>query len=183
MTGRRWVRIAGRVLFVVSLLSAANGAMRSSDVLAASAGTNPVHVRRVLGEELLQQGLRVGIDCEGHVAPGGRRVQLVRARRVQGKGDDSVVKLRPVVPSDLSPELRKNPRFGVEVDAMPGGFVCSGSLKGVVDPEAVRNAVAGESRIRKLFSKQQRAFVNEHTSGDVDLDARDVCGHWRRRVA
>ena len=27
---------------------------------------------------------------------------VVRARRVQGKGDDSVVKLRPVVPSELS---------------------------------------------------------------------------------
>ena len=59
---------------------------------------------------------------------------------------------------------------------MPGGFVCSGSLKGVVDPKAVRTAVAGESRIRKLFSKQQRAFVTEHTSGDVDLDALSVLG-------
>src|SRR5215213_8613054 len=27
---------------------------------------------------------------------------VVRARRVQGKGDDSVVKLRPVVPDELS---------------------------------------------------------------------------------
>jgi hypothetical protein len=101
---------------------------------------------------------------------------VVRARRIQGGSGDTVVKLRPVVPSDLSRELRKNPSFGVEVDAMPGGFVCSGSLKGVVDPEAVRKAVAGESRIRKLFSKQQRAFVSEHTSGDVDLDQLSVLG-------
>jgi hypothetical protein len=42
---------------------------------------------------------------------------VVRARRVQGKGDDSVVKLRPVVPAELSKKLRRTPGFGVEVDA------------------------------------------------------------------
>src|SRR4030095_8382996 len=51
---------------------------------------------------------------------------VVRARRVQQKGDDTVVKLRPVVPDELPAELRRSPNFGVEVDAMPGGFVCSG---------------------------------------------------------
>ena len=49
---------------------------------------------------------------------------VVRARRVQGKGDDSVVKLRPVDPKKLSPELRASRNFGVEIDAMPGGYVC-----------------------------------------------------------
>ena len=53
---------------------------------------------------------------------------VVRARRVQGRGDDSVVKLRPVVPEELPPGLRRSPNFGVEVDAMPGGYVCSGSM-------------------------------------------------------
>jgi hypothetical protein len=43
---------------------------------------------------------------------------VVRARRVQRKGDDSVVKLRPVVPDQLSPDLRQSPAFGVEVDAI-----------------------------------------------------------------
>ena len=50
---------------------------------------------------------------------------VVRARRIQGKGDDSVVKLRPVVPDELPAELRDSPSFRVEVDALPGGFVCS----------------------------------------------------------
>jgi hypothetical protein len=50
---------------------------------------------------------------------------VVRARRVQRRGDDSVVKLRPVIPEHLSAGLRRSPGFGVEVDAMPGGFVCS----------------------------------------------------------
>ena len=55
---------------------------------------------------------------------------VVRARRIQGKGDDSVVKLRPVVPSELPDSLRRAAGFRVEVDALPGGFVCSGTLKG-----------------------------------------------------
>src|SRR3954465_13019809 len=46
---------------------------------------------------------------------------VVRARRIQGKGDDSVVKLRPVVPGELPAELRDSPTFRVEVDALPGG--------------------------------------------------------------
>src|SRR6476469_1600437 len=75
---------------------------------------------------------------------------VVRARRVQKKGDDSVVKLRPVVPSKLPGRVRKVPGFGVEVDAMPGGFVCSGSMKGV-PAKSVREAVVGKRPIRGLF--------------------------------
>ena len=47
---------------------------------------------------------------------------VVRSRRIQGKGGDTVVKLRPVQPDELSRELRKNPSVNVEVDAMPGGL-------------------------------------------------------------
>src|SRR5881397_4124964 len=50
---------------------------------------------------------------------------VARARRIQGKGDDSVVKLRPVVPQELPEGLRHSPNFVVEVDAMPAGYVCS----------------------------------------------------------
>jgi hypothetical protein len=39
---------------------------------------------------------------------------------VQGKGDDSVVKRRPVIPADLPEELRRSPSFVVEVDAARG---------------------------------------------------------------
>ena len=53
----------------------------------------------------------------------------VRARRVAGREDDSVVKLRPVEPDDLPEHLRKSPNLVVELDAMPGGYVCSASMK------------------------------------------------------
>jgi hypothetical protein len=95
---------------------------------------------------------------------------VVRARRVQRKGDDATVKLRPVVPEQLPAELRRNPNFVVEVDAMPGGFVCSGTLKSQVRPGAILEAAAGDRPIRKLFSKEQRAFYAEHAPEGVGLD-------------
>jgi hypothetical protein len=101
---------------------------------------------------------------------------VVRARRVQGKGGDTVVKLRPVVPEHLSSELRKAPGFGVEVDAMPGGFVCSGSLKGRVDAATVKETVLGDKRLRKLFTKEQRTFFKAHAPEGLDLDDLSVLG-------
>jgi hypothetical protein len=95
---------------------------------------------------------------------------VVRARRVQGVGDDSVVKLRPVVPGDLPKRLRKAAEFGVEVDAMPGGFVCSGSYKGKPRKAAVRDVLLAGQPVRKLFSKEQRAFYDEHAPEGITLD-------------
>ena len=101
---------------------------------------------------------------------------VVRARRVQRKGDDSVVKLRPVVPHELPEDLRRSPSFVVEVDAMPGGYVCSASMKGVVKHEGVREAVAGGHPLRKLFSKEQRAFYAAHAPEGVGLDDLSILG-------
>jgi hypothetical protein len=101
---------------------------------------------------------------------------VVRARRVQGKGDDSVVKLRPVVPAELSKKLRRLPAFGVEVDAMPGGYVCSASLKGVVSAPAVRETIKQGHPLRKLFSKEQRSFFAAHAPDGIALDDLSILG-------
>jgi hypothetical protein len=101
---------------------------------------------------------------------------VVRARRVQKKGDDSVVKLRPIVPQELSARVRRSPSFGVEVDAMPGGFVCSGSLKRALEPTAVQAVVSGQSSLRKLFSKEQRAFFATHGPDGIELDDLAILG-------
>jgi hypothetical protein len=101
---------------------------------------------------------------------------VVRARRIQGKGDDSVVKLRPVVPSELSEDLRRSASFRVEVDALPGGFVCSGTMKGKLGASAVRSALAGELPVRKLFSKEQRAFFAAHAPEGIALDDLSILG-------
>ena len=100
---------------------------------------------------------------------------VVRVRRTQKKGDDSVVKLRPVVPAELPKGLRRSPGFGVEVDAMPGGFVCSASLKGFPQSD-VRKGVAGKRPLRKLFAKEQRALFAEHAPEGVELDDLSVLG-------
>lgn len=101
---------------------------------------------------------------------------VLRARRTQGKGDDSVVKLRPVVPDDLPEGLRASPGFGVEVDAMPGGYVCSGSMKGTLKAGDVKRAVAGERALRKLYSKEQRSLFAEHAPAGIALDDLSILG-------
>jgi hypothetical protein len=98
---------------------------------------------------------------------------VVRARRIQGKGNDSIVKLRPVVPNELPEELRLSAGFRVEVDALPGGFVCSGTMKGT--PKDVLGSVHGDRPLRKLFSKEQRAFYREHAEG-IELDDLAILG-------
>jgi hypothetical protein len=101
---------------------------------------------------------------------------VVRARRVQGKGDDSVVKLRPVVPQALPPELRKSPNLVVEVDAMPGGYVCSASFKGKLGTTDVKDVATGKRSIRKLFSKEQRAFFSAHAPAGIELEDLSILG-------
>jgi hypothetical protein len=101
---------------------------------------------------------------------------VVRARRVQRKGDDSTVKLRPVIPHELPDELRADAAFNVEVDAMPGGFVCSGTLKGTPRPSAILGHVHEGEPVRKIFSKQQRAFFAQHAPEGVALDDLQVLG-------
>ena len=102
---------------------------------------------------------------------------VARGRRVQGRGDDTVVKLRPVVPHELPETLRSSANFGVEVDAMPGGFVCSGSLKAALGTGgAVKAAVAGERPLRKLFTKEQRALFDENAPEGVAFSDLVVLG-------
>jgi hypothetical protein len=101
---------------------------------------------------------------------------VVRARRVQRKGDDSVVKLRPVVPAELPRELRDSPRMVVEVDAMPGGYVCSAALKRALGTTDVREVAQGKRSLRKLFSKDQRAFFEAHAPEGVELEGLTLLG-------
>jgi len=100
---------------------------------------------------------------------------VVRARRVQGRGDDTVVKLRPVVPADVQQE-RASDNLVVEVDAMPGGFVCSASMKGALGPKAVKEVAAGSKGIRTLFSKEQRQFYKAHAPEGIELDDLSILG-------
>ena len=109
----------------------------------------------------------LALDAHGVVA---------RARRIQGKGGDSIVKLRPVTPAELPADLRLSKSFRVEVDALPGGFVCSGTLKGTPDPADVLHVARGEAPLRTLFSKEQRQLFSAHAPAGVELDDLVVLG-------
>ena len=100
---------------------------------------------------------------------------ILRARRTP-RGDDSAVKLRPVVPSELSADLRDQKGFGVEVDAMPGGFVCSARMVAKMRAGRVKEAMAGERTVRSLFDKRQRAFFEQCAPEGVQIDELSILG-------
>ena len=101
---------------------------------------------------------------------------VVRSRRIQGRESDSTVKLRPVVPGDVPDRFRNSSQFVVEVDAMPSGYVCSGSMKHTLAPKAVLPSVNGERPLRKLFSKEQRAFFSACVPEGPAIDELSVLG-------
>jgi hypothetical protein len=103
-----------------------------------------------------------------------RQGLVLRLRRSQGKADDTVVQLRPMVPpSELRRSIRRSASFGLEVDLSPGGFACSGSMKGTVAPGGVRDAMAGRRSVWTLFSKEQHALFAAYAREDMDVH--DIC--------
>jgi hypothetical protein len=101
---------------------------------------------------------------------------VVRARRIQRKPGDSIVKLRPLDAEQLPAAVHKSPAFGVEVDAMPGGFVCSGTMKSALDDLDVKEALAGRRPPRKLFTKEQRALFTANAPNGLQLDDLSILG-------
>jgi hypothetical protein len=101
---------------------------------------------------------------------------VARARRIQGRPGDTVVKLRPVEPESLPAELRQSPNVGVEVDAMPGGYVCSASLKAKAEAPSVRAVALKEAPIRRIFSKEQRAFFAAHAPDGMKMKDLAILG-------
>ena len=59
---------------------------------------------------------------------------------------------------------------------MPGGYVCSASMKGTLGKSDAHIYITGEKPLRKLFSKEQRAFYEEHAPAGIDLDDLSVLG-------
>ena len=84
---------------------------------------------------------------------------------------DTVIELRPIDPADLGPEIRRQGDFNVEVDVLPGGFVCSGVVQGPRRHGRRRGRRARELPLRQLYSKSQRAFYREHAPEGLTLDS------------
>jgi hypothetical protein len=96
---------------------------------------------------------------------------VVRARRIQGGRGDTVIKLRPVEPDHVDPDLRRTAGFKIELDMMPGGFVCSASFKGACTNKEILEVSAGDTPLSELFSKAQRAFYEAHAPAGLSLDS------------
>jgi hypothetical protein len=101
---------------------------------------------------------------------------VVRARRSQGRDDDTVIKRRPMAPGDVPKPFRSSPNMKVEVDAMPGGYVCSASLKGSIEGNLVRKVALGKQKTSGLFSKEQRRFYGLAAPEGLRLDDLRVLG-------
>jgi hypothetical protein len=98
---------------------------------------------------------------------------VVRVRRTQRMPADSVVKLRPLDPEQLPAvllALRKSRGFGVEVDVLPGGFVCSAVMKARLDSGKVRETLAGRWPLSKLFTSEQLALFEAHAPDGIALE-------------
>jgi hypothetical protein len=133
-------------------------------------------VLRALGIDALDARIRQVFFFDTPELSLDRAGVVVRARRIQDANADTMIKLRPVVPDEVPKSLRKDPAFKVEVDAMPNGFVCSGSLKGVATNEEVLAAAEGLLGLRKLFDKGQRELFSTHAPDGLALDDLAVLG-------
>jgi hypothetical protein len=129
-----------------------------------------------LGMDPLQAEIRQVVFFDTPALTLSKAGVVVRARRIQGGEGDTVVKLRPVNPDALPPEIRGAASVKVEVDTMPRGFVCSASMKGKTTADDVRAVVLQKMKIRDLFTKEQRAFYKTHAPDGLKLRDLSVLG-------
>jgi hypothetical protein len=90
---------------------------------------------------------------------------VLRARRTQHADDDTVVKLRPIKPSELPQNVRTSKNLKIEMDVSRGTYVVSASLKGTRSAGAVAKTMAGERSLERLFTKEQRDLFADRTPG------------------
>jgi len=105
-----------------------------------------------------------------------RQGVVVRVRSIARGPDDSVVKLRPVSPGGIPAALRHSRQFVVEVDAMPGSFVCSGALKARLGAHAVERAMARRRPLRALFSEPQLRLLAARLPRQAAIDDLAILG-------
>jgi hypothetical protein len=101
---------------------------------------------------------------------------VVRLRHVRGKPADSVIRLRPLDLGHMPAELRKSRSLGVEVDATPGGLVCSAAMKAQHDPLQVKATLAGRWPLRKLLTREQRALFEAYAPAGISLESLERLG-------
>ena len=97
---------------------------------------------------------------------GGRRGARPPDPGRPGDTVDQAAPGRPERPAARASRARR--RFNVEVDVLPGGFVCSARSRADDRPRDARRPSTGATPLRKLFSKEQRAFFAAHAPDGID---------------
>jgi hypothetical protein len=100
----------------------------------------------------------------------------LRARLVHDGADDSTVKLRPVVPSELSAYWKKMEGFEVELDAVGEDEICSAKLSVDQNRGEIRDVAEGRRPVRKLYSNEQEKLLEEHGPGEISWADLTVLG-------
>ena len=83
---------------------------------------------------------------------------VVRARRVQGKGDDTVIKLRPVEPEDFPAEVQRTQRSASRWTRCRAGSSALAPSSGRPRRATSRMTIAGQRRCASCSRSDQRAF-------------------------
>jgi hypothetical protein len=105
-----------------------------------------------------------------------RQGVVLRVRSIERGPGDSVIKLRPVSPGAIPAALRQSRHFVVEVDGMPGSYVCSGALKARLGAHDVERAMTRRRPLRALFSKPQLRLLAAHLPRQVGIDDLAILG-------
>jgi hypothetical protein len=84
---------------------------------------------------------------------------VVRIRDLGDRADDAVVKLRPMGSHTVPKWLRRKNALEVEIDAMPGQRVCSGSLKVRLGRGVVARTLSAGRPLAKLLAQPQRRLL------------------------
>src|SRR5262245_20856174 len=103
----------------------------------------------------------------------------LRARLVKGDDDDSTVKFRPVEAPNIPPEWRQIAGFKLEADSVGDRVVCSASLTGVQKRDEIDQVADGKRPIEKLFTKEQKRFLEAFSPKPVDFSALKPLGPIR----
>jgi hypothetical protein len=149
-------------------LSELMGLLRGSDSVELKLTVPPAQQRaaiRELGLDALDAQIRQVVFFDTPDLALDKAGVVVRARRIQGRSGDSVIKLRPLDPEQVSNDVRRL-----------SGFVCSGRLKCDADSDATRKVLLGERALRKLYTKEQRALYRAHAPEGIELEDLAVLG-------
>jgi hypothetical protein len=101
---------------------------------------------------------------------------VVRIRDMGDRPDDAAVKLRPMASHTVPKWLRRKNSLEVEIDAMPGHRVCSGSLKVRLGRGVVARTLAGGRPLAKVLPQPQRRLLASCGPADLSLSDLTVFG-------